>query len=61
MPFLMDPERAARIIRKGLKRNRGRIAFPWQTYWSALLLAALPPALVDRLLARMPAKPSDTP
>ena len=57
MPFLMDPERAARIIRKGLKRNRGRIAFPWQTYWSALLLAAL----VDRLLARMPAKPSDTP
>ncbi len=61
MPFLMDAERAARNIRKGLIRNRGRIAFPWQTYWLALLLAALPPALVDRLLARMPAKPSDTP
>ncbi len=61
MPFLMDAERAARIIRKGLMRNRGRIAFPWQTYWLALLLAALPPALVDRLLTRMPAKPSDTP
>ncbi len=58
MPFLMDAPKAARIIRKGLAANRGRIAFPWQTTLLALLLASLPPALVDRLLVRMPSKPS---
>ncbi len=58
MPFLMDAERAARLIRKGLERDRGRIAFPWQTSWLAQLLAVLPPALTDRLLSRMPAKPA---
>jgi hypothetical protein len=26
MPFLMEADRAARIIRRGLARNRGRIA-----------------------------------
>lgn len=30
MPFLMPPERAARIIQRGLTRNRAVIAFPWQ-------------------------------
>ncbi|MEQ8967052.1 MAG: SDR family NAD(P)-dependent oxidoreductase [Azospirillaceae bacterium] len=58
MPFLMEADKAARIIRRGLARNRGRIAFPWPTYWMVLLLAALPPALVDRLLKRTPAKPA---
>ena len=29
MPLLMDSDKAARIIAKGLERNRGRIAFPW--------------------------------
>jgi short-subunit dehydrogenase len=28
MPFLMDADRAARIIRRGLERNKSRIAFP---------------------------------
>lgn len=28
MPFLMSAERAAAIIKRGLSRNRGRIAFP---------------------------------
>ena len=58
MPFLMDAGRAARLIRRGLERDRGRIAFPWQTSWLVLLLANLPPALTDRLLARMPSKPA---
>ena len=58
MPFLMDAGRAARLIRKGLERDRGRIAFPWQTTWLAQLLAVLPPALTDRLLSRMPSKPA---
>src|SRR3546814_7574828 len=30
MPFLMATEKAARILRDGLAKNTGRIAFPWQ-------------------------------
>ena len=56
MPFLMDAERAAAIIRRGLARNRGRIAFPWPTYFWAWLLGALPTPLTDRLLRQMPRK-----
>jgi short-subunit dehydrogenase len=56
MPFLMDAARAAAIIKHGLARNRARIAFPFRLYAAVWLLAGLPPALVDRLLARMPEK-----
>jgi short-subunit dehydrogenase len=56
MPFLMDADRAASIIKRGLERNRGRIAFPLPTYLMALLPVVLPSALVDVLLARTPAK-----
>ncbi len=59
MPFLMDAERAARIIRCGLARNRARIAFPWQMYWVAWMVQTLPPGLTDRLLRGLPAKASD--
>ena len=58
MPFLMDAERSARIIKRGLARNKARIAFPWQTYWLAQLVAMLPLALTDALLAKTPSKPS---
>jgi hypothetical protein len=44
------------IIRRGLARNRGRIAFPLPTYLMAWTIAALPPALADVLLAHTPAK-----
>ncbi|MEM7081543.1 MAG: SDR family NAD(P)-dependent oxidoreductase [Pseudomonadota bacterium] len=56
MPFLMDTDKAARIIMRGLARNKARIAFPWQTYWSIRLLQMLPVALADRLLRRSPTK-----
>ena len=56
MPFLMDANRAASIIRRGLERNRGRIAFPLPTYLMAWLVAVLPAALADALLAHTPAK-----
>ena len=52
MPFLMEPEPAARLIVARLARNRGRIAFPWPMYVGARLLAALPPAVGDFLAAR---------
>jgi hypothetical protein len=56
MPFLMTADAAARRTRAGLDRARPRIAFPWPTYATAWLLAALPPALADRLLSGTPGK-----
>ncbi|MHA1151082.1 MAG: SDR family NAD(P)-dependent oxidoreductase [Alphaproteobacteria bacterium] len=56
MPMLMDAERAARIIRRGLARDRPRIAFPWPLYAAVWLISALPPRLTDPLLRRLPKK-----
>ena len=56
MPFLMDGDRAAAIIQRGLARNKARIAFPWPLATALWLIAALPPAVTDRFLRRLPAK-----
>ena len=56
MPMLMDADRAARIIRRGLAKNRARIAFPWPVYAVAWMLGALPPWLTDLLMVRLPKK-----
>ncbi len=56
MPFIMDPAKAARIIRRGLQLNKARIAFPWPIYFMAWLLGALPPGWTDPLLKRAPEK-----
>lgn len=58
MPFLMEPEQAARIIARGLAKNRARIAFPWQLYWPMRVVACLPPWLTDPIFSRLPAKPA---
>ena len=56
MPLIMSAERAAAIIARGLDRRRARIAFPWLLHLLARLLAAVPPAWIDPLLTRPPAK-----
>lgn len=56
MPLLMDAEKAAQVVRKGLAGNKARIAFPRRLWALVWLLAALPPGLTDRLLTRMPEK-----
>lgn len=56
MPLLMDPDRAARIIRKGLASDKGRIAFPFPTYFTAWLAGALPPSLTDPFFRKLPEK-----
>ena len=56
MPFLMETEDAARIIRRGLARGRARIAFPWPLAAAIWLLNALPPALTDGAMRRLPEK-----
>ncbi len=58
MPFLMCEERAARIIRDGLARNRARIAFPWPMHVLVRLLALLPLDWADRRMAKTPRKPA---
>lgn len=57
MPFIMPAERAARIIRRGLARDKARIAFPWPMYFAVWLLGALPPAWTDPLMRRLPRNP----
>ncbi len=59
MPLIMESDRAAGIIRRGLARNRPRIAFPWRLYMLVRLIAALPPALTDPLFRRLPKKAAD--
>jgi short-subunit dehydrogenase len=56
MPFLMSAERAAQIIKRGLDRDRARIAFPWPMYMLARLAAALPQDWIAGMVAKLPKK-----
>ena len=56
MPFLMPPERAVAIIKRGLARNKARIAFPLATSFIAWLLGALSPAMTEWLVRAAPKK-----
>lgn len=49
-PFLWQPERAARVIRRGLERDRARISFPFLLSFGCWWLAVLPAALSVRIL-----------
>jgi short-subunit dehydrogenase len=49
MPFLIDADKAARIIARGLARNKRRITFPWQWVLIARTIMNLPNSLMDRL------------
>jgi short-subunit dehydrogenase len=54
MPFLMNSSKAAKIIKKGLDKNKSRIAFPWQLYNLILLITFLPIKLSDYIFSRLP-------
>lgn len=56
MPMLVDAERAAAIIRRGIARNKARVVFPWPLAAAAWLVGVLPPAWLDPMLARLPRK-----
>jgi len=49
-PLQLTPERAARIVQRGLARGRARIAFPALLDAGMRILALLPAALVDPVL-----------
>ena len=56
MPFIMPASKASRLIKKGLKKNPPRIAFPWQSYFFTLFISFLPLSWTDELLSRAPKK-----
>jgi short-subunit dehydrogenase len=59
MPGLMDADRAARIILRGIRRGRARIVFPWWMGLGARIGGLLPADLLGRLLATQAGKASD--
>jgi NAD(P)-dependent dehydrogenase (short-subunit alcohol dehydrogenase family) len=56
MPGLMDADRAARIILRGIAAGRRRVVFPWWVAAAARLVGLLPPRLSGALLGRVPGK-----
>jgi short-subunit dehydrogenase len=52
-PFQIDAERAARLIRRGLARNRPLIAFPLPLYVLTMLSLAVPRRVADWALSRV--------
>jgi short-subunit dehydrogenase len=52
-PLMMTPERAARIIRRGLAKGRRQIVFPLRLYLAMQVLRALPAPLIEPLLRRV--------
>jgi short-subunit dehydrogenase len=52
-PWLVDADRAARIILDGIARKRRRVDFPWQTAALLRLVRALPSPIFDRLAGRL--------
>ncbi len=56
MPMLMDADKAASIISRGLRRDQARIAFPILLYLAVWLVSVLPPVLGDPIVAKGPRK-----
>lgn len=49
MPLIISTEQAAKIIIKGLKKNKSVIAFPWIFHFLVRLIAAMPIPLADKI------------
>lgn len=49
-PFLWSPEKAAKVIRRGINRNQARITFPFPLNLGTWCLSVLPAAVSQRLV-----------
>ncbi len=56
MPMLMSAEKSAKIIAKGLAKNKGRICFPWPSCFVSWLIGVIPDALAQIILSKAPSK-----
>ena len=61
MPFIIDPDDAARRFARAIARKRRLAVIPWQMAIVSLFLRALPGWLYDRLFARAPRKARNLP
>jgi short-subunit dehydrogenase len=52
-PFLWSPQRAAKVIRRGLERDKARISFPFPLNLGTWFLAVLPADLSTRIVRRL--------
>ena len=50
MPFIVEPDRAARIIVKGVMRGKRQVEFPWQLVWLTRMARAMPDWMYDAAL-----------
>ena len=50
VPFIVKPDRAARLIADGLERGAREVEFPWQMSLLVRTLRLMPNALYDRML-----------
>jgi hypothetical protein len=57
MPFLMQADKAARLIARAIERRQRFYVLPWQMAWIGHLLRLLPRPLYDSAFARAPRKP----
>lgn len=58
MPFLMPVAKAAQIIKRGLAKNKSRIAFPFPLYFVVWLATLLSTKITDPIFAKLPGKKS---
>ena len=49
-PFVVDADRAARLIKRAIERRARELVFPWQFRWTVVLSSLLPAGAVDGLL-----------
>jgi short-subunit dehydrogenase len=52
MPFLVDADRAAKIICRGIERGKREIAFPWPFTWVLKIARILPDRIYEVLVNR---------
>ena len=57
MPFLLAPDRAARLVARAIDRQRRFYVLPWQMAWVGRLLRLLPRPLYDFAFRRAERKP----
>jgi NAD(P)-dependent dehydrogenase (short-subunit alcohol dehydrogenase family) len=61
MPFLLKPDRAAKLIARAVAGGRRFYVLPWQMAWIGKLLRVMPRPLYDMVFARAPHKPRSSP
>ena len=56
MPLLMDSIKAAKIIKKGIEKNKSRIVFPKILYYIIYILNVMPSIIREKILYKLPKK-----